>query len=108
MTDAVIEAMVRAILLSVFGVAAERDDERDAETIAADAARAAYLAGKETMRAAVAAEVRGECAKVADAVAENMRSLCAHYRKGGMPQFATESLLQQRTAEAIAATIRAG
>lgn len=50
MTDAVIEAMVRAILLSVFGVAAERDDERDAETIAADAARAAYLAGQKAMR----------------------------------------------------------
>lgn len=122
MTDAVIEAMARAIHSldeedrvrapgpyrgepSSFSSDRVYDSEREKYRTRA---RAAYLAGQNAMRAAIAAEVREECARVADAVAENMRSLCAHYRAGGMPQFATESLLQQRTAEAIAATIRAG
>jgi len=120
MTDAVIEAMARAmckcngtaqcaaICLSYSATTTRNGKCPEAVRVHGRDARAAYLAGQKAMREAVAAEVREECAKVADAVAENMRSLCAHYRKGGMPQFATESLLQQRTAEAIAATIRAG
>lgn len=109
MTDAVIEAMAGAIAKTIARrLAGLSEGERWINDARREEARAALLAGQNVMRAAVAAEVRGECAKVADAVAENMRSLCAHYRKGGTPQFATESLLQQRTAEAIAATIRAG